>query len=257
MAYAELLRLRNALYWYCGIVAAVTLTVFVTLNWHAREIGSGSGDHNASLSGLVGIAAVCAAILATCLGATLNGQNENAAIAFTKPISREHLAALYVLSDLGSIVFAFVFTLALIYLVVVDAGFLAHIGTSIVHVNVSEAAAAGALGLGMGFMWYGLVQGATAWRRGGGGMAIGISWGLFIALLVAAYATRPGALHEIALVLNVINPLAYMTAIRISGQETSMASLFHTNIWTRAGIEWAFGVAGCAVATLGWKRLEV
>ena len=60
--------------------------------------------------------------------------------------------------------------------------------------------------------------------------------------------------------VNLINPLTYL-AFQGShvhlGVSTPGASLLPPDLWARAAIAWAIGAAGCAVAVVGWKRLEV
>jgi hypothetical protein len=56
--------------------------------------------------------------------------------------------------------------------------------------------------------------------------------------------------------LNVFNPLAYY-GLNIDHNSVTNNSLFTLSIWLRIAILFAIGLAGCAFATVAWKRMEI
>jgi hypothetical protein len=123
-----------------------------------------------------------------------------------------------------------------------------------------ETGAIIALGLGVSFMWFALVQAVSAGVRGRGGIVIGISWAYFTILVGLSHAGfLPTAAHEIVMLLNILNPLAYMNSLTSHGDTLSASvpnTIFALDPWQSAAIVWTLGVAACAVATFNWKRLE-
>jgi hypothetical protein len=169
------------------------------------------------------------------------------------------VAASILLTGLAAILIAFAIASALLFIVLLDvcavAGFLPP------PLTVGpETGAIIALGLGVSFMWFALVQAVSAGVRGRGGIVIGISWAYFTILVGLSHAGfLPTAAHEIVMLLNILNPLAYMNSLTSHGDTLSASvpnTIFALDPWQSAAIVWTLGVAACAVATFNWKRLE-
>jgi hypothetical protein len=230
----------------------------ISLNLNATHVESGHAD-NLGISGVFAIAVYCGAVFATIVGRSLNKENDGVEMVWTKPFSRQRLALQYFAYDLGGIVAATLLASVLITIVLLDVGRITHSPVSMVVFDAQSAAAL-ALGLGMSFMWYGLLQAATAWSVGSAGLAVGLSWGLFAALVGFSH-TPPSLFHSVVMTLNILNPLAYMTSVSFSDTggvvSSTTHSIFAGNVWQRAGVAWAIGLAACAGAIAIWKRLEV
>src|ERR1700686_4944976 len=92
----------------------------------------------------------------------------------------------------------------------------------------------------------------------GFGAIIWAAAGVVLALLMAATA-RSAGLHEVIMVLNLLNPLAYLSSsahVQI-GVDAGAPTLIPHDVWTRAAMTWGFGLFGSLAAIVGWKRLEV
>jgi hypothetical protein len=201
-----------------------------------------------------------AIIFGTVCGRSLNQDNGNVEMVWTKPIARERLAVAYMLLDITAIVAAYLWGLVLIVIIIASIGALQY-----VSVDASSVPTA-LLGLGAALMWNGELQALTAGRIGGGGLMVGLSWAAFAWLLpicTALSALWGPAVHSFFVALNYLNPLSYLATsngghVHI-GEGTSgvQQSFIPLSDWTRAAITWALGLAGWAVAIFAWKRLEV
>ncbi len=248
VAYVEILRLRRALVWYGGV--AVLLLVISTLV--SMDRGGGNGNDLVSWGILFGVGGYSAMIFGTVIAPSLNKENDGVEMVWTKPIARERIAVSYVLADLIGIVVAGTIAMAVM---------IAHM--MIVHHQFSFAAdprgaSIGILALGVAFMWYGLLQVATCWYSGRAGMVVGLSWGVF-AILAGLSHVPPGAFHTLVMLLNVINPLAYLTSINITLSNPAgyvETSVFSFELGTRIVIVWIIAFASMAGAVFAWRRLE-
>lgn len=280
MAYVEFLRIRKAFLIYAGVIA--TLIAFLLLSLFASHGGSGHDTfrlelgsavvlqkgadgriHQVPLGGmpgiavplgaLLGIAGYCAMVFATIVSTSLNRERETLDFPFTRPVPRQRIALSYFAVDLAGIVAAFLFALAVMCLTpLAVAGVLGRI------VVDPQAWWIGVLGLGISFMWYGIIQAVTAPYRGGGGWIAGSSWAVFGLLLLLPGATFLGPIvHLAVMTLNLVNPLAYFTSLTGTTHDVSAGSIFGLGIAARAGVVWVIGLAACALAALSWKRLEV
>jgi len=114
-----------------------------------------------------------------------------------------------------------------------------------------------ALGVGVGLMWYALLQMITCTFGPGARSLGGILWP--IAFVALGVADVPGPLGIAARALDVINPLAYMEGFSSTSAHTTT---LHTNsLWQfpveeRALIVWFFTVLFCAIAIAIWPRKE-
>jgi hypothetical protein len=263
MVYVELLRLRKSLMWYTGVFAALYVIFLLSIHAPGATVHIGgdiSHDHNGSipLGALLAGLAWCPMIFATVLGVSLNRENEGVEMVWTKPVARERLALGYILVDLGAIVVAYFIALAFVMLVLATLGL-----TGLVVVDASAARNFG-LGLGIAFMWYGLLQAATAWNRGRAGLVVGLSWAVFIVLAPLARIIPAGTwLHTAVVLINYVNPMAYMSAIsshsagatNFSGIE--VRSLNDLSFELRFALVWTIGVVASVIAIFSWKRMEV
>jgi hypothetical protein len=255
MTYAQLLRVRNALtiYW---IVIGVLFVLFMIVGRLSMARAGTPDSADVPLSALIIGAGLCTIIFATLIGISLNRENEGVEMVWTKPIDRAALAARYVALDLAAIVVAF----GSVFLAIV-VGMFGH-GHKMTLVFDEQWVPMLLLCFGIAFMWYGLLQALTSWQLGRGGMMIGLSWAAAAIILPLFSVLTLGVplLHEIAMVLNLLNPLAYLSSGNANihvGVSTPGPSLVPTDIWARVAMTWGLGVAGNIVAITAWKRLEV
>ena len=201
---------------------------------------------------LFGIAGFVAIGFATILGTSLNKENTLGGFAFTKPISRERLALTYFAVDAGGIVAMFLYALLLEVIALGILGIFDRIFLD------SNAFAILAISLGAAAMWYGLLQALTSVIRSSGGMYIGISWGVFLALTTLSIVTALGPVfHTLIMALNYLNPLAYYSGVDVAGTTATTSSVIALGEGPRIAITWSVGIVACAAAALGWKRVEV
>jgi hypothetical protein len=254
MYYIELLRLRKSFIIYGGILGALFLLSMITTHWPGAVVNKGDSG-TIPLSVLLSIVGFCAIIFATAIGTSLNRENDGVEMVWTKPIARERLAVMYIALDLAAIIVAFLVPLALAVLIFASFGLTKIIQPDDKWISVLI------LTFGIAFMWYGLLQGLTSWQSGRGGIMVAISWAaaaVVLPLLMAATARSPG-LHEVIMVLNLLNPLAYLSSsahVQI-GVDAGAPTLIPHDVWARVAMTWGFGILGSLAAIVGWKRLEV
>jgi hypothetical protein len=282
MAYVEFLRVRKAFYFFAGIIAAMIGFLLVSLfaahggsdSTFRLELGSaiilqkgadghihqvplnGIKDLDIPLAALFGIAAYCAAVFATVISTSLNRERDGLDFPLTRPVSRERMALSYFVVDMAAILAAFSFAFVVMCLVpLATAGLLGRISSN------PQAWGVLALGLGMSFMWYGIVQAITAGLRGGGGWIAGGSWAVFGLLLLLPGVTFFGPVFHYAVVaLNLVNPIAYFSSLTVNGHDAAAhgsSLLSDLGVGSRAAITWLIGLVACAIAVASWKRIEV
>ena len=264
MAYVEFLRLRNgiAICWSILIALAVSGIVALELLGLGHHIQLDESDMTGvPVSILAGLAIYPAAGMTTGFGWSLNRASENGEIVWTRPFSRVALALRYMLIDTAGIVLTFFVALGLYILVALVFASVAHSPKAVLFGG--DTVAAIALGVGVCFMWFGLVQAATAWYSGRGGMVAGLSWAAFIILATLA-AVKIEPFHTIIMALNFLNPLAYKSLSGFVTSDLSSVSTFHSGfsviglgVWTRVALAWAIGAVTCALAIHAWKRVEL
>ena len=278
MSYVEFLRVRRAFYIYAAIVATIVLIIVVSIH-AARFHGSGGSVHISIGTGtdvrgdthapggsrndigaipfglLLGLAGYFSAAFGTVLASSLNRENERG-FAFTKPVSRARLALSYMAVDVAAIVAAYAYALLVFCLTP-----LASLGLLPAIVRDSHALGVLFLLLGFSLLWYGVLQAVTAGYRGRGGKFVGFSWIVFLVLVQLASVNALGPIfHGIVMLLNIVNPFAYVTSISSHsnlGGDAVVDSVFPLSIEARAAITWCLAAAGCAVAIAAWKRVEV
>jgi len=182
MYYVQLLRLRKAFTWFAAIVGAIFLIVLAVLHYPHANVDVSGVNGTIPLSVVFLGSSLFAIIFATVCGRSLNQENQRPEMVWTKPISRERLALLYMLCDLAAIAAAFVYALALILITLASVG-----GLTIIKADAAAPASV-CLGLGVAMMWNGELQGLTSWQIGRGGLIVGLSWAVFAWLLPACTA---------------------------------------------------------------------
>jgi hypothetical protein len=274
MVYVEWLRVRRRLMWFAAI-AIVLLAInllpivfgHVTSNGHGdfsvgvsnggTQVGTGieglqhlAARWRAPLSYLLGTASLLTLIFTSSLGASLNAQREMLNLAFTKPVSRERLALTFFGVDFAAIVACYAFSFFVICL-----GPFAVLGL-VGHIDVDPYVLPVLLaGIGVPIMYYGILQCATAWIRGGAGLALGLSWPVF---LIAAIPGSPpfGSIFNAMLdVVRFFDPIVYLrnALYYVALPMDTTAAMFGPLLLT----VWAIGLVGCACAIVEWRRLEV
>ncbi len=252
MIYVALLRARRTLIWSAGALALVTAVVMVSFltNHVTVENAPRKGELPDSL--FVTIALVAALVIAAVTAPSLNRESPTLPIAWTKPASRARIAWEYFAVDLGTIVAVGLLAVLAAVVCAAPTGALRYVA------HDAELGEMVVRSLGIAFMWYAVVQAATAGMPGRGGAVAGLSWPLFGGLLGLAFWDVPG-LHGLVIALNTINPLAWLTSTtRIGhGATTATHSLFpflpHAVVvvapWLLAGL-------ALYLATVLWSRRE-
>jgi hypothetical protein len=259
--YVERLRVTRGLGLYAAITGIVVFGVFglaASSNHGTLHVSLGTTKHRADipLSFLIAIGGYCMTVFATVVGSSIN-TDRRTPLVWTRPISRERLVLSYLTVDVAGILLAFAFALGVLVFVPIGLfGLLPFVRFD-----------PGALPMtllfgGVAFMWYGVLQGVTAWFRGPGGAVCGVSWGVFVTLVVFASTTLPPAIHAFVIALNVANPLAYVSSLRFStGQDgmtfTTTSSIYALGEGWRTVVMYGLGLLGIAVAVTGWKRAEL
>ena len=277
MVYVESLRVRRRLTIFMSIMIAITALLVLpaffghtyvdthggkTIGYSSSgtEVGSGSqglqqlvAHSNIPFSALLGVAALLTYIFATQVGSSLNAQNASLNLTFTKPESRERIALSFFAIDVAAIVLCY--ALCTVVVCVVPFALLGLLGYVYRDPYVVPVAL---VGIGAPFMYYGILQCATAWSRGGTGAIVGLSWPLFV--LCAFPGTPPFGVIVNALVelVRSLDPLVYLgAAMTHLGPADIVAGTAVTPLLQSIAIVWLIGIAGCALATFEWRRLEV
>lgn len=250
MEYVEFRRARKSLTIFAFVAVGLLILVFVgNAIW---SVGHGGVTHvRVSLGSIFGIAGYCAIVCATALSTSLSKENDGVDFVFTKPISREHLALRYMAIDAGAILIAFVGACVVAFGTLAALGLLGHLTSD------GQPYWIGALGLGIAFMWYGLLQAATASFTGNKGMLVGgifAIFGVFGGLSSVSFG-GPAA-HAVLHVLNVFNPLAFSFALVETLGFTTVGSVIDLPIAPCVAVASAFGALGCVIAIQLWKRVE-
>jgi hypothetical protein len=203
---------------------------------------------------LVTIAAALAAIFGSAAAASLSGQNRHLHFDLTRPASRRRLALTTFGMDGLGIAASLVVALALLLVPFAILGALDRLDFS------SESFFVVAFGLGIAYMWYGLLQAVTVRMRGGGGAAVGISWAVFVTLsalhnLPASFVGAP--VVWIIHALNIFNPIVYLGKLFAPGYGpngvTGPAPGSIENLIT----VWIIALVALAIAVVQRERMEV
>lgn len=248
MEYVEFLRIRSSLLWHVGIIAVIALFIMSFGSYDMSIDVNGSkqlmGGTGVSWGSLATIASFFSAIFASSAGTSLNRENPTREISWTKPLPRTILALRFVLIDLCGVAIAYAAALAAVVTVVrhmhIAAYFDAESGIQLV------------LGLGIGVMWYALIQVISCTLPPGARALGGVMWP--VALGVGGLTQVPGITGALARLVNVLNPLSYLSNTS-SGNHVFFAP--ETSPDMRALIVWGFSAVFLAIAVAIWPKAEV
>jgi hypothetical protein len=249
MAYVEFLRIRKALAWHVGILALLTLLIITFAGQTTIDVNGSqrlASGMAVPISILAGIGMFYAAIFGSSAGTSLNRESMTREISWTKPISRTLLALQFVVIDVAGVAIAFAAAMLAVAIAFWRAGF--------TFTSDSELFAHLALGLGAGVMWYALVLVLTFWFGSGARAVGGILWP--VAFLLLGINAVPGFFGAVAHVLNVINPLAYLSGLHFTSASSVDQSIVQATLEVRALEVWVFAALFCAIAVTLWPRKE-
>jgi hypothetical protein len=202
---------------------------------------------------LCALAAVLAILFSTTGAASLASKNRQLHLEFTRPTSRERSTLVTIGIDVAATAVALAIALALLLVPLSVVGWLDRIESSPATVFVI------AFGLGIGYMWYGMLQAVTVRMRSGGGTVVGTSWAVFVLLLALGQIglndfDRPLVLTIRA--LNWINPLTYLQALFADALLSAQQSLVSGSVRDFI-IVWSVAFVSLALAVVQRKRMEV
>ena len=249
MVYVEFLRARRSLAWHAGILAAITLLILYFGHDTAIDVNGAPAvvtGMPVPLGALAVIAMVFAAIYGSSAGTSLNRENLTRDISWTKPVARTLVALQFVIVDIAAIALVFVLTMLAVLAVLAR--------MHIVPVAGATLAPDLVLGLGVGVMWYALIQVLTCALGPSGRSISGILWP--VAFVALGLGKVPGVLGAIARAFDVINPLAYMGGFSSDSGGVHQQALWVLPVETRALAVWLFAALFCAIAIAVWPRKE-
>ncbi len=278
MAYVEFLRARRVLLWYFGILLGVYALglivgflvpgqnhvgiVIDTDPTSPAPVPTPAHPHHASLPGPLPVSVLVYAVtfgallVAAILGSSLNRQREHLPLAWTRPLSRER----FVLSFLAVDAVAIVLTLAgtLLY---VAFSMATSRGTHILWYLDPLAFPMAAFGLGAAFMTYALAQAVTSWYTASGGLVKGLACAACGVLVPLGFARLGSPYDLFVAVLNYLNPLAYFVPIVVDAKQSpavlEFVRLLPLDFGVKLACVWLLAALYMAIATYGWKRLEI
>jgi hypothetical protein len=234
--------------WYGGFVLLGAIAVGFTAQHAVLDVnGTHVGGVAAPLDMLAPVAAFLAMIFGTSAGLSLNREGETVALSWTKPVSRTLIALRIMAVDVAAILVMYAFA----WLVIL--GVAAAAGATIVPTSTSPAMIA--LSIGVALMWWALIEAITAMLPSGGRSVVGFLWPA--ALIVGSISGLGGAIGAIILILNVVNPLAYLGHLSSSNDVSSTSTgYWHLPVDERALAVWALSVVLSAIAVVLWQRRE-
>jgi hypothetical protein len=253
MELVEFWRARRALVWYLALVVAGGVCTLVF--WGNSHVNVDVNDREVMLpravplSVLMSVAMFFTAILASWLGLALNRENATRELSWTRPLPRSGLALRYIAIDAAALAIAFAVTVAMLWFVIgIHLPVVVEPRTPIVVFMASGVIA----------MWYALVLILSAGVRGHGGAIAGLLWPAALIVLAIGASTRGGFIHDVAVVLDIFNPFAYLGHIGRSAPDgTPVPLLWPLDEGVRAAIVWCFAVAFSAAAVTIWRRREI
>jgi hypothetical protein len=201
-------------------------------------------------SALLGVAALLTYIFSTQLGSSLNAQHASLNLTFTKPASRVRMALSFFAVDLAAIVLCY--GLCLIVVCILPFVVLGLLGRVYADPLIVPAVF---ISIGAPFMYYGILQTATAWSRGGTGPIIGLSWPLFVLCAIPGTPPFGAIINALVELVRNLDPLIYLGAVMMHVSPNLAAPL--PSLSGTIAVAWLIGLVGCALATLEWRRLEV
>jgi hypothetical protein len=251
--YVALLRARGTLIWSALVLALLSVVAIVSFLTNHITLDAANQAVRIPDSAFVATATMVGLVIATISATSLNREFPTLPVVWTKPASRARIALEYFAVDLATIVAAALLAVLACLVSGIPADALRHI----VHdPGLGEFVVRS---LSVVFMWYAVVQAATAGLPGRGGVIAGLSWPLFGGLIALGFSRLPG-LHAVALVLNVINPFAWLTSstrVEHGAATTTMHSLYsflpHAVVVVAP---WLLGALALYLATVLWSRRE-
>jgi hypothetical protein len=234
--------------WFGSIMLALCVMAFLAISTKGH-IQVGDASDRFVLTGILGVAAYAACIMATMLGATLNRDRDHLAYIWTRPGSRSSTAISYVLIDVATIWIAFAFGAVLGVMLVQQA----HIPYTIdpdLGIRLVRVAA-------IPLMWYGIIELATSWNGLRGGLVAGLSWAVFWFELGLAQFHLPAPWSWVIAVLNFLNPMAYFSSSFRSHTAHAGAPMIPLDLTMQAVLVWAIAISALSLAVYAWKRMEV
>lgn len=244
MYFKEFLRVRTVLLWYVAVL--VVLTVFIEIVALISP-ESMQGDFEQSPWVLLFIGAgFMAAIVATVLGSTLAQEHAHLEVAWTRPKSRTTYATTLMAVDAAGILAAQLIAFAFI---------IAHY--AMYHRNVHLVSGPDdALNIARFVLfpiaWYALIVALSA-SLSRAGLVQGLIWPIALVLAVLAAAPLPDVWHGIVAVINVINPMAYVTGHDNGGTQIGAAL---PNVTLAVAALALIAAASWFAATYQWRRLQ-
>ena len=271
MDYIEFLRARRALVIFAIVIFAIAAIVVASVHFalgtvssngtsividssHPHGIGA-THEHSFGpiyLDVIFDGAAFCAIVFGSVLASSLNRANAYANFVFTKPISRERLALRFMSLDAAAIALSFAIACVVALAAIASLGFANLLTSGPLSIWVA------ACGLGVAFLWFGLLQAITAPLPGGGGVIVGISWPVFLGLLPLPLFKALGPMvTSLATALDFLNPLYYMPNVtQESHRGISIDTATGLALPLQTAIVWALALVACTSATRIWRRFE-
>jgi hypothetical protein len=258
VAYIEFLRIRKSLMWHIGILALVAIGIMLLGAGHAdTEVIVNGSSRSASqmvagmtvpLSAAAGIAAFFGAIFASTCGTSFNRESMTRDISWTKPISRMMLALQFAIVDIAGVIVAYFAAFAVIVIVLLRY----HVAPFFDDAFAVELA----LGIGIGTMWYGLLQLITCMLGSGARAMAGILWP--IAFVLIPLKQLDNGVGVLARILDVINPLAYMSSTQSGSGRGIHVVASGSGLPSNEKLQlvWLFTVVFTGIAIAIWPKKE-
>ena len=252
MYYVEFVFARTRLLWFIAIVLAIAavFTYFVTFPPAGVHIHNAGQDipFNPIAIG----ASFAALIMASILAGTLNRDQPHLAYMWTRPITRVSIAVSYILVDVATIVVSYALTVAICAMVLaVPPQNHVILDAQTPWIIVRSIA--------LPLMAYALIEVGTSWNPERQGAAAGIFWGSAWASLILS-ETLPFPMAQFFRIVNLINPIAYITDVHGHGvnitDASSQPNVLALSFSAQTILIYFIFIAGCAVAIYNWKRME-
>jgi len=246
MEYVEILRARRVLFWFGAVLAAGLIITAVA--WFFGH-GHNQNEGTERFSSLVGVASFAAIIIATLMVSGLSAESANTtALIWTRPAPRDAIAWRFVAVDLVTVVIGYV---VMIVAMLIGLGIVGSLGS--ITFDAALTLRAVALGLGGAAMWYAVVSAAAARLPGRGPLLAGLSWGLFPILTGLIGAHFPIWLHDVIVVLNYANPVAWLGGMTAQDH----GGFVPLSPWMRVAGEWLIALVAVAASVRLWSTREV
>jgi hypothetical protein len=250
MYYVEILFARSRLFWFTvvALLVAAVFSYFVTFpppHAHIRNNGQ-----DVSFDGVLIFAGFFAMIMASMLGATLNRDGSHLPYIWTKPVARERIALTYMAIDVLTILASFGVIVAVCSIVLAIPP-----QNPLKFDDLTGAILARTLAVPL--MLYGIIEVSTSWTPMRLGAAGGIIWPVSLAVEFLAAINLPFPLGQIFYVINVFNPIAYLSGLHGSSHvQVTPSEALPFDFTTQTILAFCIFVAGCVIATYNWKRMQ-